>query len=62
MDKYGNQVTNWKHRWFCLTSKQLRYYTNSNETDKKGAVDVSDMIDAQVCCSSIYFGFDSCSF
>ena len=38
MTKKGHIMSNWKERWFVLTPRQLKYYTNNDESDLKGTV------------------------
>ncbi|KAH9515176.1 hypothetical protein Btru_019438 [Bulinus truncatus] len=40
MVKFGNKVTAWKERWFVLTSCDLKYYTNAEEKDLKGSINL----------------------
>ncbi|KAK7087656.1 switch-associated protein 70-like [Littorina saxatilis] len=40
LEKFGNQVTNWKRRWFRLSAKECQYFTSNLEKEMKGTIEV----------------------
>lgn len=41
LEKFGNQLTTWKRRWFRLSAKQLQYFTTDMEQEMKGSIEIT---------------------
>ena len=48
MEKFGNQVTSWKRRWFRLSVKEMQYFTSDMEREMKGTIEVSSTFKPEV--------------
>ena len=55
MEKYGNQLTHWKRRWFCLSAREMRYFTSHMEREMKGTIEVCADFKPEVTLLTTHF-------